>query len=141
MGINKGRVWIGGLVGGLVWNIWSFIVGFLVIGMARYQAAQEQGLFLKNPRYPAFQAQWMILLFVLGILMAHLYAWTRTTLGPGPKTALKVGAVVGFIAGFPLNFAQATWSPLDRVFPLGWMLEMWVGAILATLVAGAIYKD
>lgn len=103
--------------------------------------AQEQGLFLKTPRYPAFQAQWMILLFVLGILMAHLYAWTRTTVGPGPKTALKVGAVVGFIAGFPLNFAQATWSPLDRVFPLGWMLEMWVGAILATLVAGAIYKD
>ncbi len=141
MGINKGRVWIGGLVGGLVWNIWSFIVGFLVIGMARYQGAQEQGLFLKNPRYHAFQAQWMILLFVLGILMAHLYAWTRTTLGPGPKTASKVGAVVGFIAGFPLNFAQATWSPLDRVFPLGWMLEMWVGAILATLVAGAIYKD
>jgi hypothetical protein len=49
--------------------------------------------------------------------------------------------MVGFIAGFPLNFAQAAWSPLERIFPLGWMLEMWLGAILATLVAGALYKE
>jgi hypothetical protein len=141
MGLNKGRIWIGGLVGGLIWNIWSFVVGFLIIGMPRYQAAQEQGFFLKAPRYPAFQLQWIVLLFVLGILMAHLYAWSRATLGAGPKAALKLGVVVGFISGFPLNFAQAAWSPYERVFPLGWMLEMWVGAILATLVAGALYKD
>jgi len=25
--------------------------------------------------------------------------------------------------------------------PLGWMLEMWIGAILATVVAGFLYKD
>jgi hypothetical protein len=28
-----------------------------------------------------------------------------------------------------------------RGLPFGWMLEMWVGAILATLVAGSLYKD
>jgi len=27
------------------------------------------------------------------------------------------------------------------MFPLGWMLDMWVGAILATLVAGWVYKE
>ena len=60
---------------------------------------------------------------------------------PGPGSALKVGFTVGFIAGFPLNFAQATWSPIDRAFPWGWMMDLWVGSILATLVAGVIYKD
>jgi hypothetical protein len=34
-----------------------------------------------------------------------------------------------------------TWAVIPRIFPLGWMLELWVGAILATLVAGRIYRD
>jgi hypothetical protein len=125
----------------LVWNIWGFLMGMLVIGFGRYEAAQQQGLFLKTSRYPAFNTQWMVLMFILGVCMAYLYAWSRTTLGPGPKAAIKLGALVGFVAGFPLNFAQAAWSPLDRIFPFGWMLEMWIGAILTTLVAGALYKD
>jgi len=81
------------------------------------------------------------MLFVMAILMAYLYASARATLGPGPKTALKLGLIVGFMAGFPGNFGQATWSPIPRIFPLGWMLEMWVGAALASLVAGFLYKE
>jgi len=141
MGINRGRVWIGGLAGGLAWVVWSFAVTFLVVGMPRYQEAQKTGLFLHEPRYPAFQAQWAVMLLILGIVMAYLYAWVRATLGAGPKTALKIGVLVGFAAGFPLNFATAAWSPVERMFPFGWMLEMWIGAILAILVAGAMYKD
>jgi hypothetical protein len=102
---------------------------------------QNAGLFLKEPRYPFFVGQWIIMLFVLAIIMSHLYAWSRATAGAGPMTALKIGFLVGFVAGFPGNFAQATWSPIARVFPLVWMLETWVGAILATLVAGYFYKD
>lgn len=141
MGVNRGRVWLGGLAGGVVWVIWSFVVGFLIIGMPRYQEMQNTGMFLKEPRYPAFQAQWIVMLFILAIIVAHLYAWTRATLGAGPKTALKVGALVGFMSGFPTNFGTATWAPIERIFPMGWMLELWVGSILATLVAGALYKE
>ena len=140
MGINRKRVYLGGIVGGVVWNIWSTLVN-LKIGMARYTAMQNAGLFLKQPRYPAFYAEWIVMLFIMAILVAHLYAWVRPRLGPGPRTALKVGMITGFFAGFPANFGTATWSPIDRVFPLGWMLEMWVGAILATVVAAALYKE
>ena len=73
--------------------------------------------------------------------LADRITWVRSTLGPGPKTALKVGALVGFASGFPTNFGTATWAVIPRIFPLGWMLELWVGAILATLVAGRIYRD
>jgi hypothetical protein len=141
MNLNRSRVWLGGLAGGVVWSVWSFLVGQVVIGNARYLAAQNAGLFLKESRYPFFVGQWIVMLFVLSIMLAHLYAWARQTLGAGPGTALKIGVVVGFAAGFPGNFAQAAWSPVERMFPLGWMLDLWVGAILATLVAGWLYKD
>lgn len=140
MGINCKRVYLGGLAGGVVWNIWSTFVN-MRIGMARYTAMQNAGLFLKQPRYPAFYVQWVVMVFILAILLAYLYAWVRPRLGPGPRTAVKVGMLVGFFAGFPTNFGTATWSPIDRIFPLGWMLDLWIGSILATLVAGAIYKE
>ena len=141
MNLNRSRVWLGGLAGGVVWLIWSFLTGRLLIGNDRYLAATNAGLFLKQPRYAFFLGQWIVILFVLAIIVSHLYAWTRQTLGPGPGTALKIGCLVGFAAGFPGNFAQACWSPIDRMFPLGWMLDMWVGSILATLVAGWLYRD
>ena len=140
MKLNRGRIWLGGLAGGVVWNAWSFFVYRFITG-ARYVVAQNAGLFLKTPRYPYFVAQWTVLLFILAIAVAHLYAWARQGLGPGPGTALKIGFLVGFLAGFPENFAQATWFAGDRGLPFGWMIEMWLGAILTALVAGYFYKD
>jgi len=140
MAFNRGRIWLGGLAGGVVWNAWSFLIYYLITGN-RYIAAQNAGVFLKTPRYPFFAGQWIVLLFILSIAVAHLYAWARQSLGPGPGAALKVGFLAGFFAGFPDNFAQATWSTVGRALPFGWMVEMWLGAILAALVAGFLYKD
>jgi uncharacterized membrane protein YoaK (UPF0700 family) len=81
------------------------------------------------------------MLFVLAFVVAWLYASARATIGAGPKTAAIIGALVGFAAGFPTNFATATWAPISRHFPLWWMLELWVGAIFAALVAGFVYHD
>lgn len=141
MHLNRGRIWLGGVAGGVVWTIWSFLVGHFVITDARYLAAQNAGFFLKTPRYPFFTVQWIVLLFILSIAVAHLYGWARQTLGPGPGTALKIGFLAGFFAGFPENFAQATWFAGDRGLPFGWMIDMWFGTILAALVAGWLYKD
>ena len=138
--VNRKQILLGALAGGVVWNLWS--IGLNVLFLEKhYMAGQQAGFFLKEPRYPFFAAQWILTLFLCAFCMAALYARVRVSCGPGPKTALQLGAVVGFIAGFPLSFANATWSPFPRMIPLGWMLEMWVGAILATLVAGWLYKE
>jgi len=139
MKLNSARIWMGGIAGGVVWNVWSFVIGMRQFPL--YDAMQKQGLFLKQPRYPFFAAHWIGLIFVMSILIAYLYAWSRATAGPGLKTATKVGMMVGFCAGVPGNFAQAAWSPVPRLLPLGWMLDLWVGAILASIVAGFLYKE
>lgn len=139
MALNHTRVWLGGIAGGVVWNAWSYFINTRQAPF--YAVMQKQGLFLKESRYPFFVGQWILLLFVMSIIVAYLYGWSRSTAGPGLKTALKIGILVGFCAGFPANFAQATWSPVPRILPLGWMLEMWIGAILASVVAGWLYKE
>lgn len=139
MKVNTARVWIGGIAGGVVWSAWSFFVGMRQAPF--YDAMQKQGLFLKESRYPFFAGHWIGLIFVMSILIAYLYAWSRNTAGAGPKTALKIGMMVGFCAGVPGNFAQAAWSPIPRVLPLGWMLDLWGGAMLAGIVAGFLYKE
>jgi hypothetical protein len=139
MKLNHARVWVGGIAGGVVWSAWSFFISTRLGPF--YAAMQSQGLFLKAPRYSLFTPLWIVTLFVMSIILAYLYAWSRNTAGPGPKTALKIGMLVGFCAGFPGNFAQATWSPMPRMLPLGWMLDVWIGMILASLVAGFLYKE
>ncbi len=137
--VNRKRILLGALAGGMVWTLWS--IGVYAFLMPYYEAGQLAGTFLTEPRYPFFGGQWVLMFFVLAYFMASLYSRVRVSCGPGPKTALQLGAVVGFIAGFPISFANATWSPFPRIIPLGWMLEMWVGAILVTLVAGWLYKE
>lgn len=138
--VNRKRVFLGALAGGVVWSLWGVCLNVLFLEK-HYMAGQQAGFFLQEPRYPFFAGQWVLTLFVCSFLLASLYSRVRVSCGPGPKTALQLGAVVGFIAGFPISFANATWSPIPRIIPLGWMLEMWVGAILATLVAGWLYKE
>ena len=139
MKLNQARIWLGGIAGGVVWNAWSFFINMRLTPF--YEAMQKQGLFLTHPRYPFFVWQWILLVFVMSILLAYLYAWSRATAGAGPKTAVKIGMIVGFCAGVPGNFGQATWSAGPRMLPLGWMLDLWIGAILASLVAGFLYKE
>ena len=50
MALNKGRVWLGGIVGGVAWTAWSFLIG-MRLGQWRYEQMQNAGLFLRQPRY------------------------------------------------------------------------------------------
>jgi hypothetical protein len=138
--VNTRRVVLGALAGGVVWSIWSTVVN-LVILEPRYAVEQASGTMLTHPRYPLFIYYWIITIFLLAYVVAWLYSSVRATRGVGPGTALTVGLLVGFAAGFPINLTVATWSPMSRHVPLWWMLDLWLGAIMASLVAGWIYKD
>jgi len=36
---------------------------------------------------------------------------------------------------------MAAWAPFGRSIVLGWMLDLWGGSILATLVSAWLYKE
>lgn len=134
------RVVLGTLAGGVVWGIWSSIIS-LVFLMPKYQFAQAHQLLLARPRYPLFLVYWFATLFLLTYILTWVYVSARTTLGPGPVTAVRVGILMGFVMSFPLSLSLATWATFSRMIVLGWMLDLWVGSILATLVSAWLYKE
>ncbi len=138
--INTRRVILGGVVGGVIWTIWSTAVNLGIL-MSHFTAEGAAGHILKQPRYSLFVPYWFVTLFALSFILAWLYASVRATLGAGPKTALTLGVLLGFALAFPENLVQAAWSPLPRIIPFWWMLDLWVGAILSTFVAAWLYKD
>jgi hypothetical protein len=134
------RVALGTLAGGVAWGIWSTIINMVFLP-SKYQFAQAHQLLLPQPRYPLFVFYWFVTLFLLTYILTWVYVSARATLGPGPITALRVGLLMGFVIGFPLSLTMAAWAPFSRFIVLGWMLDLWVGAILATLVSARIYKE
>jgi hypothetical protein len=138
--VNLRRVALGGLAGGAVWSIWNAVVNLWILA-GRYEAAGEGGRLMIEPRYPFFLPASYVMLFVLSGVIAWLYASVRATRGPGPLTALIVGFLVGFAAGFPVNFYVVSLIEVDKLFPLWWMLDLWLGAMLAALVAAWVYRD
>jgi hypothetical protein len=138
--IGLRRVALGTLAGGVVWGIWSTIIN-LVILPSKYQFAQTNHLMLAQPRYPLFVVYWFVTLFLLTYILTWVYVSARATLGPGPITALRVGLLLGFAMSFPLGLSLAAWAPFSRFITLGWMLDLWVGSMLATLVSAWLYKE
>ena len=134
------RVVMGTLAGGVVWGIWSTIMN-LVILRPRYAFAQASHFMLTEPRYPLFIPYWFVTLFLLTYILTWVYVSVRATLGPGPITALRVGLLIGFVMSFPLSLTMAAWAPFSRYITLGWMMDLWVGSILATLVSAWLYKE
>lgn len=138
--VNKKRVWLGTLVGGVVWTAWSFLINAVILA-PRYAAAQDAGQILKQSRYPLFLGYWIVTLFVLTYILLWIYVSARGPLGPGAWTAFRVGFLVGFAIAFPVNLSVAAWATFSRVLPLGWVCDLWVGAILATVVGAWLYQD
>jgi len=138
--VNKKRVAVGVLAGGVVWAVWSTIINAVILS-PHYVAAYEKGELIKGGRYPLFLAYWFVGLFLFTYILLWIYLSLRETLGPGPKTALRLGVLVGFAIAFPINLTVATWIPISRAFPLWWMLDLWLGAILATFFSAWLYKD
>jgi len=91
-------------------------------------------------RYPFFMVVWLLQFFVSGC------CWPRSTPACAWRGARARHSGQGrpdrwLPGGFPVNFYLATWAPMSRGIPAGWLLELLVGAVLATLVAGWFYRE
>ena len=112
--INWARVILGGLLAGLIINIFEFIVNGVILAQDMAAAVSALGKQVGGSQMAMFVA-WG---FLVGIFAVWLYAALRPRYGPGPKTALCAGAAV-----WGLGYLLAAVTPLAlNLFPIRIMI-------------------
>ena len=137
-GINMKRVIIGGLVTGLIIILSETILNAAVLGNDVSAAISSAGVPAIGP---GGMRTFVILALVLGIAMVWTYAAVRPRLGPGPKTALYVGALAWFFVYlFPGLGLTAMGMFQGR---LGFVALVWglVEMLIATNAGAFLYHE
>jgi len=88
--INLKGVVLGGLVAGLVLNVFDFLMYGVVLAADMEAAMQAIGKTMKDDPIWLY----VILDFLFGIWLVWLYAMIRPRYGPGPRTAVIAGLYV-----------------------------------------------
>ncbi len=94
--INGPRIFLGGLLAGVVINTFEFVTNFFVLNEAWVAAKALPAV--GPPMAPLDVAALNLWGFLVGLLAIWLYAAIRDTYGRGPKTAVKAGTVVWVLA-------------------------------------------
>ena len=92
--INWSRVVLGGLLAGLVLNVFDFLVNGVWL-MADWEAAMRA--LGKDPISNAMIGLYVLWDFALGIFVIWLYAAVRPRYGAGPGTAVLAGVAGGWV--------------------------------------------
>ena len=135
--INWGRVFLCGLVTGVVWGAIATPVS-LVVAQDFLAAIPIGNPF--SPLQPGLVAFFGLLWFVMGVWMMWLYAAIRPRYGPGPKTA----AIAGLATAVFGLFADAVWVSMG-VVPVDVVVAPIAAAVpilIVSAMAGAwLYKE
>jgi hypothetical protein len=135
--INLKGVIVGGLVAGLVLNVFDYI--FWGVMYAKEINAAMQAL--NRPPADQFVPIWIALDFLYGIALVYLYAAIRPRFGAGPKTAVHAGVIAWVLIGLLHAIGEA---PLQlfptRLMMIGTLLGL-VTLPLATVAGAKFYKE
>lgn len=131
--VNTGKVLVGGLLAGLVYNAFDLVTGMVLMGDEFRANAQRLGLDPAAMESGSAMAVWITIDFLLGLLVVWTYAAIRPRFGPGPKTAI-LAALVPYIAISLMMFGlthggimtMSIWMKMTAIS----LISMSVGAVL-----------
>jgi hypothetical protein len=137
--INWGRVFLGGLLAGLV-AILLKSAAWVLFGSRDWRAALEA---LGRPfqETTGFAIFWIAMFFVIGISAIWLYAAIRPRFGPGPKTAAYAGFAYWFVGVLLPEMVFGS----QGLFPMR-LLAIDIGTyfviiVAATIIGAWVYKE
>ncbi len=135
--INWGRVIAGGVVAGIIINLFEYVTNGRVLAADWAAAMQTLGR-----QMPASATAIFILWgFLVGIATIWLYAVARARFGPGPGTAVLIGFVywiIGYLFPNLVSWALAIFpSRLLAITTIVGLVEI----IVASLAGAFIYKE
>lgn len=135
--INWARVFLGGLLGGVIILVIDIIVNGVFFGNEWQAALKALG---SNPG-PSGLVSLVIWAVIAGICITWLYAAARPRFGPGPGTAIKTG-VAFWIFGYGLpTIGLLSFGIFPAHLPIVSAIGGVAEAILASLAGAWLYKE
>jgi len=135
--INFARAFLGGLLAGLILNIFEYVLNGVVFASQWDAYMKVLGRQMRPGAIPFF----VVSTFVAGIGVVWLYAVARPRLGAGPKTAALAGIAYLFFAyAIPdANSIAANVAPGRLTLTIS--LILLVGVIIASVCGAWVYKE
>lgn len=135
--INFARVFLGGLLAGLILNIFEYVLNGVVFASQWNDFEKMLGRQMRPGAIPFF----VVASFVMGIGMVWLYAAARPRLGPGAKTAALTGLAF-WVFAYAIPAADGVMASLQpgRLTATVTLILL-VGTILASLCGAWLYKE
>ena len=135
--INLARVFLGGLLAGLILNIFEYVLNGVVF-VSQWDAYMK---ILGRQMRPGAIPFFVVSTFVAGIGVVWLYAVGRPRLGAGPTTAALAGIAYWFFAyAIPdANSIAANVAPGRLTLTIS--LILLVGVIIASVCGAWVYKE
>jgi len=135
--INWGRALAGGLLAGVVLNVWDFLINGVLLKDQWNAAMHTMG----KPDMGGSQIMWFVICdLIIGFVLGWLYAAIRPRYGAGPKTAAIAGFGVWVIM-FGLGLADlAMGSFPQNLFAVGTGAAL-VGVLISAQAGGWVYKE
>ncbi len=137
--INLGRVLIGGIVGGIVYDILSFLVDGVLLAHRWADGMKALG----HAEFTSNQIiEFNVLGLVFGIVLVWIYAAIRPRFGAGVMTAICAGLAV-WVVGVLLPNLGFMWIPglfsrhLTVFTTAGGLVEV----VVASVAGAALYKE
>ena len=141
MAINTQKVFVGGLVAGVVLTIIDFLGNGVILAdrMTADTEAFKPGLSEMMMSGNAI-AMYVVSDLVIGLLLVWTYAAMRPRFGPGPRTAVHAALLVWIVGAIvALGYLQMGMMAMDTW--LLYALFLLVGLILAAIVGGKLYTE
>lgn len=137
-GINVGRVIVGGLVAGLVANVFDFVISSYVLAD---DIAEMMGR-LNLSAAPLQSSVWVFVVVdcVWGLLLVFTYAAIRPRFGPGAKTAVISGVVL-WLAISLLEAQLGAMGMTTLPFYVKGAALYLVSAIVSSVAGSSLYRE
>jgi hypothetical protein len=139
MSIRYSRVLLGGLLAGIVINLFEFVLNGIILKDAWEQTMRRLGLTGETT------VDQIVLFNMWGFVMGILAVWTYTAIRPrfgaGPRTA-GIAALIMWVAGYALSIAPPVIMHMfpKRLAAIALVVGL-VEIVAATMAGAAIYKE
>jgi hypothetical protein len=139
--VNRGRVIIGGIAGGIVIFLLMGLANHLFLDAEWKRWSATYGSILGHPSARGSMMLWLVQSLAFGITGAAIYAGIRSRYGAGSGTAIRAGFLLWVAGSVTAMLNGLAVGDLPRQIVVGECVAGLASLLIGTYVAAWIYKE